>query len=73
MFHLGCESDDVDCIVDMPVKKLQLTFTENWALPPCREGCEVAPVVDGQILPEMITLMQDYDTVRRVPLIYGWN
>jgi carboxylesterase type B len=33
----------------------------------------MAPAVDSIILPAMLSTMQDVDTVRRVPIMYGWT
>ena len=73
MFSLGCAIDDVDCIVDMPAADIQLAFSELYSTPPCREGEPIAPAVDGKILQGMLSTMHTADTVRRVPLIVGWN
>lgn len=44
-----------------------------YAQPPCREGCAIGPAVDSVILPAMTATMQNADSVRRVPIVYGWN
>ena len=72
MSTIGCDKTDVDCLIGKPANTINDAFDSLYEEPPCREGCPISPAVDSVILPAMLATMQDVDTVRRVPIMYGW-
>ena len=72
MKSIGCDKTDVDCLIGKPANTINDAFDSLYEEPPCREGCPISPAVDSVILPAMLATMQDVDTVRRVPIMYGW-
>ena len=72
MSTIGCDKTDVDCLIGKPANTINDAFDSLYEEPPCREGCSISPAVDSVILPAMLATMQDVDTVRRVPIMYGW-
>jgi hypothetical protein len=72
MNRLSCSISDVDCLIDASASDLQSAFTSQngWLNPPCRDGCQVAPVVDSKVLEEPLGAMSY--TARRIPTLSGF-
>lgn len=43
----------------------------NWNNPICRDGCQVAPVIDGKVMVDHIGNLKN--TMHRVPTLSGWT
>lgn len=55
MQFLNCTVNDVDCLIAVSATKLQQAFgaAAPWDVPPCRDGCQIAPAADDKIVIEM--------------------
>jgi hypothetical protein len=74
MNYLGCDIENVDCLIGMEGDSVISAFNAlyPWWTPPCREGCSISPTVDNKFLPKMISAMFNSETARRVPTLQGW-
>jgi hypothetical protein len=57
MWNLDCETWDIDCLLSVDTWDLEEVFEEISKPLPCNVGCQAAPVVDGTILPRMLSDM----------------
>jgi len=72
MSRLDCDQDDIDCLIGKSASKVQDAFTEQngWLNPPCRDGCQISPAVDGKVLEASLGAMSA--TARNVPTLSGF-
>lgn len=72
MHQINCSDDDIDCLLAISANDLQTAFTTQtpWLNPPCRDGCQIAPAVDGKALLKNLGALGE--TGRRIPTLSGY-
>lgn len=72
MTNLGCDQDDVDCLISKDMKAIFNAYEiiTPGDDPSCRDACQISPAVDGKVVIDMIGAMSY--TSRKVPTIHGW-